>query len=481
MSYDTLRFKYEPYAMDVKNTALNTPTKKAALAVGVILIVAAAVLIPLGLLGYLTPSSSSSTPDTSVLPECTLSSTFNPSASVEGSTPLFGAFTSVGTFDNNRYASVLGGPSLNELKQQITVYVYQETGATFTLQASSTVDTELPLVINRMTMSSDAVHLGVGLSNPEADTGAPLKLSLRSGSTWFASTQALTVTNNEPVNFQFDTNDPNRCFVSWNILNSTSLEGDVRIYEFLDSVWSEVGRLANSNARAGDGFGIGLAQNGNYLVASNMGTLVSSTEYPAQSVNYYVRDPESNVFVLRQALPLPTVSTALGLNSFGFSVAVHGNGLWVAVGAPFAAGSSLLELNGGRVFVYYRASGDDLFAGEPAAVLQSTNGKTTDLFGSALRIEGNYLFVAGSYSQETVKPLRYYLLNDSAGTVESLGSINGPIQGTSVEGADSGAFGYLGFDAQIVENTENTFKITVGQNAVDNAGQGRLLSYVASC
>lgn len=481
MSYDSSRFKYEPYAMDTKNTALNTPTKKAALAVGIILIVAAAVLIPLGVLGYLTPSSSNSTPNTPVIPDCTLSSAFNSVASVEGPTPLFGAFASVGTFDNNRYTAVLGGPALNELKQQITVYVYQETGATFTLQTSSTVETELPLVINRMAMSGDGLHIGVGISNPEADTGAPLKLTLRSGSTWFASTQALTVTNNEPVNFQFDTNDSNRCFVSWNILNSTSLEGDVRIYDFLNGVWTEVGRLANSKARAGDGFGIGLAQNSNYLVASNMGTLVSSTEYPAQSTMIYVRDPESNVFALAQALPLPTVSTALGLNSFGFSVAVHANGLWVAVGAPFAAGSSLLELNGGRVFVYYRSSADDLFAGEPVAVLQSTNTKATDLFGSSLRITGNYLFVSGSHSQETVKPLRYYLLNDSAGTVESLGSIDGPIQGTSVEGADSGAFGYLGFDTQIVENTDNTFKVTVGQNAVQNADKGRLLSYVASC
>lgn len=455
----------------VDNTSLSK-NAKIGIGVGVTLLIVAAILIPLGVLGYLTPSNNAEddVPNTCDL----LTGKFNIAQQLVGTTPVFGYVASADK--TGEYVVGLSVPALIQTGHTITTSVYQKNGNTFQELSNSTWDSTLPQTTKTVAMSHDAQHVAAALGSEDLElvsTLGALKFGVRAGNNWFGTPQTFTVDGNEPVDIWFDTEVDTRCYVGWNKINAPGITGEVHVYDLTESTWSKTGTLPNISGGAGDGFGVSVQQAGNYLVASNMGTILTVDEHPPSGVNYYTRANATEAWVYQGVVAPPTTVPI----SFGYKTDIDRSGLWMVISAPFAWNEAKTQPNGGRVYIYHRTSVSETFSPTPNTVLVPPNPNSLNLFGTALQISGNYLFVAGAFLNETTRHIRYYLLDSGNAAVNLVGSFVGPITGTGTS-FNEGVFGLLGFT---VTHTENTFKVITNQNATTDEGFGSLLGYQASC
>lgn len=454
--------------------------------IGVSLVVVAAVLVPLGILGVLTGSNDAEATATPVpSPACVFSGTFTQTNNLVGEVPSFGP--QVSASQNGQVVSVLEAPMLSVSGEVIQVGIYNKDDAnsTFGLLSKSDTGITLPQRVREAALSQTGNFLGVSVfAEQDANFGA-VKLGTRSGSSWFNDMQTLTVTPvRDPVKLIFDSDRDGRCYVGWNFLNDGNVAGTVTVYDHDGVQFTETTSIVNPGAKLGDGFGIGIGQNGNFMGVAQMGTIQDITNFPAIGCNYYSRDTAMDEWVYQGMVPAPLVELELGqpsvaAPSFGFDVAMSVDGLWLAASAPFTNGSSATVGGVGAVFVFYRAAATVTFPSEPLQVLRPENETENDFFGTAVRIAGSYLFIGSTFQNRTKHPIVTYLIDSLSGTVTKAVDIDPPVDGAgSVTGA--GAFGYLGFFVSD-ELQQNTYTLIAGAQALSDVSQGRLLAYTNAC
>lgn len=497
MPQRTLRLPLETKVSAQKNYKVRIPeeenpmgelssTAQIGIGVGVTLAVAAAVLIPLGVLGILTSSSSTEVTETPVpSPACVFSGPFMQTNNVVGEVPSFGP--QVTASQDGKIVSVLEAPMLAVSGEIIQVGMYSKNDAdsTFNLLSKSDTGIVLPQRIREAGVSQTGTFLGVTLF-AELDTSfGAVKFGTRSGSSWFTNMQTVTVNPvRDPVKLIFDTDRDNRCYVGWNFLNQGTVAGSVRVYDHNGVQFTETTSIMNPEAKVGDGFGIGMGQNGNFMAISQFGTLQDIANFPAIGCNYYSRDSSMEEWVYQGLVPAPNVLVVQGqpevpAPSFGFDVAMSVDGLWLVVSAPFMDGTSIAVSGVGAIYVYYRSAATLSFPTEPLQVLRPDNETENDYFGTSVRIAGSYLFIGSTFQNRTKHPILTYLIDSASGTITKAVDIDPPVDGMgSVIGA--GAFGYVGFFASD-QVQEDTYTVIAGAQALTDVSQGRLLAYTNGC
>lgn len=440
--------------------------------VAILLVALAAILIPLGVLGYLTPSSQSTSDNTA----CRLGVDFTQTASISGEGSTFGALCSADA--QGRYVATIQASNFGSNITDSLVKVYENTGTAFNPIVSSSFQTSAAQVLKLVAMSSDGEYVAgglAGLDNPSISTNGALHITTRN----FETIQQFLRSDNEPAAIWFDREDDTKCYVGWNKLNVETITGAVVIYTRSGATWTATGTLSNPAAKAADGFGFAVHQNKNFLVASNVGTLLNASINKPAGVNYYRRTSTSGEWTYQGIVAPQNPSDAVPLITFGYQTVIHETGLWLFVSTPFTANVDDAKFNGGKVYAYYRASVEDQFPNNPHTVLDNpATNISSNFYGTALSLVGDYLFVAAGQQNESPKYVTYYLLDRSAGTLTRQGQINGPILGTTAGNNDAAEFGYQGFSATLADNV---LRVTVGQNALATTGNGLLLAFESAC
>jgi choice-of-anchor B domain-containing protein len=165
--------------------------------------------------------------------------------------------------------------------------------------------------------------------------------------------------------------------------------GIVYVYRKSGSAWSEHTQLKAADAKEGDGFGSGLAVHGQFLAVGAA----------SQNAAFVFQKQANGAW--RQVARVAPPEAVPGMG-FGNAMALSGDIL--LVGAPTA------NQRAGAVYVFRRdASG----AWSDAGRLSAANVSANDMFGAALLIEGNRVFVGAPGT------------NTGAGTVYTFALLNG--------------------------------------------------------
>jgi len=154
--------------------------------------------------------------------------------------------------------------------------------------------------------------------------------------------------------------------------------------------WGQVVKLTASDAEAGDEFGSSVAIDGDYVVSGAIGEDSGGTDRGAAYIFYRNQGGTDN---WGEVLKL-TASDPEDQDAFGGSVAIDGE--FVVVGAFYEDGDE--KNNRGAAYIYGRNSGGQDVWGQVIKILASDAGDG-DNFGFSVAIEGNFVVIAVPYEE----------------------------------------------------------------------------------
>jgi hypothetical protein len=153
-----------------------------------------------------------------------------------------------------------------------------------------------------------------------------------------------------------------------------------------DSDVSQIAKIQASDAEGSDYFGRSVSIDGDYIVVGAYGEDTGGSSAGAAYV--FKRNSDSNVSQIAKI----QASDAEASDQFGYSVSISGDYIVVSAYQEDTGGS-----NTGAAYVFKRNSDSDV---SQIAKIQASDAEASDLFGSAVSIDGDYI-VVGANQEDT--------------------------------------------------------------------------------
>ena len=176
--------------------------------------------------------------------------------------------------------------------------------------------------------------------------------------------------------------------------NNIDAAGAVYLYQKSEAgVWTFLKKIVASDRTLYDGFGYGVAVDGNYAV---IGAPFEGAGFYESAGAFYVFENKNGVFKEKQKLFAPDREY---LDEFGWEIAISGD--WIIVGSDRDSEDENGEntiLGAGSAYLYHRIGNDWVFTQK---ILASDRGEVGDSFGRAVAISGDYAAIAATRNKDS--------------------------------------------------------------------------------